>query len=213
MKQGAAFKRRKHFRLVLGITGGFGSGKTTVAKCFRSFGAYLIDADKIARDLLVPGTGAYRKILAVFGASIIRKDKSIDRRKLARIIFGNDKLLKKLNRIIHPKVIFRIHQDIKAHQGIIAIDAPLLFETGLFRKADFIIVVNAGRRKQIARLAKKRHFSREDILARIRAQMPLYKKAKQADIIIDNSGTVAQTKRQVKQLIRRYQWKDRISGI
>ena len=195
-------------RIILGITGSFGSGKTTVAGIFRSLGAKIIDADKIAHRLIKPRTKIYKKIIDTFGKDILKKNRAIDRDKLARIVFNNKLLLKRLNDIIHPQAIRVIKEKIKAspERGII-LDAPLLIEAGLGKIVDKLIVVTITREKQIKRIGKKTGLKRTDILKRIEAQTPLRNKIRLADFVIDNSATIEKTKKQVKQ-IRRLLWRN-----
>jgi dephospho-CoA kinase len=202
-------------KIVLGVTGSFGSGKSTVAGIFRSYGAKIIDADKIAHCCIVSGTKTYKRICKAFGKDILKKNRTIDRTKLARIIFAHKDSLKKLNKIIHPEVIRIIRNKIKkslpaGRQGrakIIVLDAPLLLEAGLRRMVDKLIVVKIKRAEQLKRTQRRFSFSREDILKRIKRQMPLPLKIRLADFVIDNSGTIGETKRQVEE-IRRVLWKN-----
>lgn len=195
-------------RLIIGLTGSFGSGKTTVAKMFKSFGAQVIDADEIAHRIIHPGSQIYKKIISVFGENILKKNKAIDRDKLARIVFGNKNLLKKINRITHPEIIRMIKQRIKVSQSkLIILDAPLLIEAGLKNLVDKLIVVKLDKRQQIERLLHKSPLKKPEILKRIKAQIPLQYKVRLADFVIDNSGRIKDTKRQAEQ-IRRLLWRN-----
>ncbi len=195
-------------KIVIGVTGSFGSGKTTVAKILRSWGARIIDADRIAHGLIAPGTGAYRKITGIFGTAILKKNKTVDRRRLAAIVFADKKLLAKLNNIIHPGVIRIIQRKIKDFScGIIVLDAPLLIEARLIELVDKLIVVKINRKEQMRRLQAKTSLGLSQILKRIKAQMAQSKKIRLADFIIDNSGTIQRTEKQVRQ-IRRILWKN-----
>ncbi len=195
-------------KIILGITGGFGSGKSTVAGIFRSFGAKVIDADKIAHRLIRRKTKAYNKVIDVFGKGVLNRDKAIDRAKLAKIVFKDRGSLKKLNKILHPRVIKAIKEEIKSgHKRVIVLDVPLLIEAGLRKMVDKLVVVTATREKQIERTCNKKGFTRPDILKRIRAQIPLSRKIRLADFIIDNSSTLKKTKKQAEQ-IRRKLWKN-----
>ncbi len=202
-------------KIVLGLTGSFGSGKTTVAGIFRSYGAEIIDADRIAHSCIAGGTLGCKRICKAFGKGILKKNRTIDRVKLARIVFDNKGLLKKLNKIIHPEVIRIIRKKIKKtlpagrqeKSKIIVLDAPLLLEAGLRRMVDKLIVVKIKRAEQLERIQRKFSFSREDILKRIKRQMPLQLKVRLADFVIDNSGTIEETKKQIEE-IRRLLWKN-----
>jgi len=190
--------------MVVGLTGSFGSGKSTVAGMFRSRGAQVIDADRLAHRLIIPGSGIYKRIVSAFGKGILKKDNTVDRRRLADIVFSNRLALKALDRIVHPAVIRLIKNKIRAsRQRMIVLDAPLLIEAGLAGLTDKLVVVKAPVRKQIARIRKKSPLSERDILKRIRRQLPLVKKLRLADFIIDNSGTIGQTRKQVEQIRRR----------
>jgi len=194
--------------IILGLTGSFGSGKTTVARIFKSFGAELIDADKIAHRVINPGSKVYKKIVATFGRGILKKNRAVDRKKLGRIVFSNKNLLKRLNNIIHPEVIRIIKKKIKVSNAkVIVLDAPLLLEAGLKKIVDKLIVVKITKDQQIRRVQNKMRLSKTEILERIRFQIPLKAKARLADFVIDNSSTVEKTKKQVKQ-IRRALWKN-----
>ena len=199
--------KRNKKRVILGVTGTFGSGKSTVANMFKSFGAELIDADKIAHRVIRPGSEIYKKIINAFSRSILKKNKTIDRKKIAKVVFKDKKLLQKLNRIIHPEVIKIIENQICAStKEIVVLDAPLLIEAGLERLVDKLIVVSIHKKKQIERALKKASLSEADILKRIKAQIPLKDKIRLADFVIDNSSTIGKTRKQVVS-IRRSVWK------
>jgi len=203
-------KKQSHAdkKIILGITGSFGSGKTTVARILASFGAKVIDADRIAHIVIRPGSRAYKKIISVFGKAILKKNKAIDRNKLGKIVFDNKPLLKKLNNIVHPEVIKAIRGNIRScPQKVIILDVPLLIESGLVKLVDKFIVVTITKKKQLERLSMKTSLSEADILRRIKSQIPLRKKIELADFVIDNSGNVKKTKKQLEQ-IRRLLWRN-----
>lgn len=191
-------------KMVIGITGGFGTGKTTVSELFKFLGARVIDADKIAHELIRPRTVIYEKIIKLFGEKILRKNKSIDRSRVSKSVFDDYKLLKRLNKIVHPAVEKVIKEQVwHCRQNLILLDIPLLFEANLEYLVDKIIVVKTNRRSQFERLLEKTKYNKEDILKRINVQMPLSDKIRQADFVIDNNGTIEQTKKQVKEIWRR----------
>ncbi|MCX5706891.1 MAG: dephospho-CoA kinase [Candidatus Omnitrophica bacterium] len=195
-------------KVVIGLTGSFGSGKSTVAEIFKSYGAFVIDADRIAHSSIKKSAKTYRKIIKVFGVSILNNRKEIDRGKLGKIVFNRQNLLKKLNKIIHPEVIRIIKTGIRKKKGgMIILDVPLLLEAGLAKIAPQLIVVTISRDKQIQRLLKKTYLSKTEILKRIKTQIPLRQKSRSADFIIDNSSSIRKTRKQVVE-IRRKLWKN-----
>lgn len=200
-------KKRPAGKKIIGLTGGPGTGKSTVAAMFRRKGVRVIDADRIAHSLVAPGSAGYRAVVREFGSGILASDGRIDRRRLGQRIFSERRHRDKLNAILHPRIIRRIKAAANAaEEPIVVIDAPLLFETGLEKTVDTVIVVTASRRKQIERLKVRTGLSRKDILCRIAAQLPLKEKAGKADFVIDNNGTVRQTKEKMES-IRRIIWK------
>lgn len=200
-------RRRNKKKIVLGITGSFGSGKTTVAKMFARCGAEVIDADSLAHGCISRGKPAYKKICKVFGSSILDTAKEVDRRKLAEIVFDKKSQLYKLNRIVHPEVIRQIRERIKdSSSSVVVVDAPLLIESGLYKKVDMVIVVTLDRARQAARLKAKNALLARQLAKRIRQQMPLRSKVRFADFVIDNNGSIRQTEKQVESL-RRIVWK------
>lgn len=186
---------------VIGVTGSFGTGKTTVAGIFKKLGAGVINADKIAHNLLIFGSPAYKKTVSLFGNRVLNKDRSIDRKKLAAIIFNNRSDLARYLKIMHPPIKKIIRGQIKgAKDKVIVLDAPLLIEANLEKAVDALIVVKANRKNQAARVKEKFGLNNSDILKRTRFQLPLSDKIKLADYTIDNNGTLSQTKKQVKQV-------------
>lgn len=194
-------------KIILGITGSFGTGKSTVCQLLATRGAKVIDADLINYKLLQPRQPGYRKVVGFFGLRILKKNKAIDRRILGKIVFDDQRLLGRLEKMMHPLIIAEIKKQIsKAKSKLVAVDAPLLFETGLADLFDQVVVVRAGRKMQFSRLLERTTFSKMDIVKRLNAQMPLSAKIRKADFVIDNSGTIAKTKKQVEDL-RRNLWK------
>jgi dephospho-CoA kinase len=192
-------------RLVIGLTGSFGTGKTTVAGLLREKGCKVVDADSIGHDLLKSGTTVYKKIAAYFGNAVLDKEKAIDRRALSHIVFADDEKLKALNAIIHPEIIKKIKSEIsKVRKGVVVLDAPLLLEAGLQGLTDKIIVVTATRANQIKRVQARLRLSKSAINRRLRIQMPLGDKVRMADFIIDNNGSLSDLKKQVEEIRRKW---------
>lgn len=191
---------------IIGLTGSFGSGKTTVARLLRRRGAKVVDADKEAHKVLLPKEKCFQSVVRVFGKGILSGGR-IDRRKLADVVFRQPRALKKLCAITHPVVLQRIRTEVsryrenKTHR-LLVLDVPLLFELGLERMCDHVVVVRANVKTQIARLQKRNHFTPSEILRRIKAQMPIAVKAARADFVIYNQGSLEKTKKQVEELCR-----------
>jgi dephospho-CoA kinase len=199
-------KPRKN-KFVLGITGGIGCGKSTVAGMFKTKNCLLIDADCLGHDLISRGTGAYREILKSFGRGILKPDDSIDRLKLSKIAFTDQKALGKLNRIVHPELIRKIRRCIRnSKRRIIILDAALIVEAGLTRMVDKLVAVTAKRQQQILRSQKSLGLAKRQIILRMKSQISQRAKSRFADFIIDNSGSVSKTAKQVSK-IRRQLWK------
>ncbi|MDD5347029.1 MAG: dephospho-CoA kinase [Candidatus Omnitrophica bacterium] len=200
-------RRRPGKKVVIGITGGFGSGKTTAARAFAALGASVVDADAIARRLLQRGTATSRRVIRVFGSPVRAPAGGIDRRRLAAIVFQRPAALKKLEAIVHPAIIRCMREEIRRSKNkFVVIDAPLLLEKKLDRLCDSVVVVTASRSNQTRRVRERDALSRDQVLSRIKAQMPLSKKVRLADFIIDNDGTRAAVRKQAAQ-IRRKLWK------
>ncbi len=185
--------------LLVGLTGGIGSGKSTVSAMLAERGAEVIDADHIAREVVMPGTHAWCKIRDHFGAEVLFPDGSIDRRALADKVFGNPSRLALLNEITHPAIFQRIADRLEAAQDrdvIVILDAALLIETGLARRVDVLVVTHSPREVQVERLAAK-GMAAGRAEARIVAQLSADERLARADLVIDNSGSLEDLGRQV----------------
>ena len=187
--------------IVAGMTGGIASGKSTVAEMFARNGARVIDADRIAREAVRKGAPAYADIIAHFGETILQENGEIDRSRLAMIIFHDETERKVLERIVHPRVkkeTARRLEQIRQQDphAIVILDVPLLFESGMEQDLNDIIVVYVPQAVQIQRLMARDGSSEAEALARIRSQMPIEKKKTLADMVIDNSGSLANTRAQ-----------------
>lgn len=191
--------------IVVGLTGGIASGKSTVAAIFREMGIPVIDADQIAKEVVQNGRAAYSKIVETFGKGILQEDLEINRAALGQIIFHNEQERQKLNSIVHPEVrkemLKQKEQLIAEQYQLVVLDIPLLFESKLTYLVDQVVVVHVNELVQLERLQKRNNLSKEDALARIKSQLPLTEKAKMADFIINNNGSIAETKEQVIKLV------------
>jgi len=191
-------KRPKRVSTLVGLTGSFGTGKSTVARYFRQLGAHVIDADQLAHKALKPGTPTYDSIRDHFGKkNVVGKKGVIDRRKLAEIVFHHPGKRKTLEAIVHPFVFKEIEKIANKKKGVLILEIPLLFETHFNEKMDVNIVVKAGIKQQVKRLARRSGVEERQVRARIKAQMPLSKKERLADFVVDNSGSLKSTKKRV----------------
>jgi dephospho-CoA kinase len=193
--------------IIAGLTGGIATGKSTVAGIFASAGARVVDADRIARDAVRPGTAVHADIVAHFGAGILLADGAIDRKQLAKVIFGDPAEQRALERIVHPQVkrqialqLNRLRREMPG--SIVIVDVPLLFETGMDRGLPATILVYAPEAIQIRRLIARDGLTRAEARARVNAQMPIEEKRALATIVIDNSGALENTRRQVLAVYR-----------
>ncbi len=187
---------------IVGLTGSLGTGKSTVASLFRDLGAYVIDWDELARNVVRPRSKVWKQLVDYYGMGILNENLSINRQKLADVVFSDKRKLKKLNQIIHPKVFEqdeKITKEIQSHDpnALIIKDIPLLFEVSRPIPVDKIIVVSATEETQLRRLEEK-GMSRQDARRRIESQMSLDEKVKSADFVIDNDGPLEETRKQVE---------------
>ncbi len=192
---------------VIGLTGGIASGKSLVASMFRSLGATVLSADEVARDVVTPGSEALKGIVQAFGPEMIRPDGTLDRQRLGDLIFRDASARARLNAIMHP----HIHRILKAEVDrlrattaprIVIVEIPLLLDTAPrdYLSPDGVIVVSVAKETQVARLRSREGLSKEAAEKRLQAQRPLAEKVAEADWVIDNSGSVEQTRGQVESL-------------
>jgi dephospho-CoA kinase len=188
--------------LKVGLTGGIGSGKSEVARRLARYGALVIDADQLAREVVEPGTEGLAQVVGTFGSGVLAADGTLNRQRLGEIVFADTELLAKLNSIIHPLVGARMRQlEQGAGQGAILVeDIPLLAEGGLAGFYDVVVVVDVSPRTQLDRLVKERQMAREQAEARIAAQATREQRLAIADIVLDNSGSLAELDREVGEL-------------
>jgi dephospho-CoA kinase len=200
---------------VLGLSGGIGTGKSTVTRFLGSLGATVIDADAIVHELQSPGTPMLQEIAEEFGPSIIDTEGRLDRNALGAIVFRDAPARRRLEQIVHPKVIATITNRVASAQAagttLIVVDIPLLFErreSSPSRKStpplDATVLVYAQEQQQIERQMKRDGCDREAALERIRAQLPIESKKAMADVVIDNSGSPEETQRQARMLFERF---------
>ncbi len=187
--------------LRVGLTGGLASGKSFVGKVLAGLGCLVVEADQLGHEVLEPGAEAYAQTIEEFGNSILRPDHTIDRLKLAEMVFVAPERLEKLNAIVHPPVRARSaaleHDFFKLHpRGIAVHEAAILIETGSYRKFDRMIVAACTREQQIARAMERDGATLESVIARLARQMPLAEKVRFADYVIDTSNTKEHTSEQ-----------------
>lgn len=180
----------------IGVTGIFASGKGTVCEMFRELGAGVVDTDIVAREIMEPGSAGLKKVVEEFGDSFLLSDGTLDRRGFANHVFTSAEKVKRLNEITHP-VILDIVMDRSSGEGIFMINTPLLFESGFDKYMEKNIVVTAGNDQVLDRGSRRDNISPEEIKERLKHQIPLNEKVKLADYVIDNSGDIDNTKRQV----------------
>jgi len=189
---------------VIGLTGNLGTGKTEVAQMLAGLGAALINADELGHDLLQYHTQAYAKILAAFGKSILKRNKEIDRNKLGQLVFKDSAALNKLNQIMHPRIYEMVIQKIEEYRQagarVVVLEAALLIEADWRPLLNQLWVTTAPKATIVTRLKKARGLSEQNILTRLRTQMPQEEKAKLADVVINTDCSLEELKSRVTEL-------------
>jgi dephospho-CoA kinase len=191
--------------LKVGLTGGIASGKSTVSELFASLGAEILDADEVAREVLLPGQPAWKRLRQAFGQEFFRPDGTVKRKKLRKLVFADPEKRTQLNAIVHPEVMREIHRRAETlssstEAGVLLVDVPLLLEVGLANRFDQVVVVYASENLQIDRLMQRDGISEEEAKQALKAQMALSNKVEQADYVIDNSGSEEDTQAQVQKV-------------
>ena len=191
--------------LRVGLTGGIGSGKSTVSEAFARLGAKVLDADKVAREVVLPGQPAWLKLQQAFGPEFFLPDGEVNRSKLRRLVFANPEERSKLNAIVHPEVMkeidFKFEQlTTSAEHAVVVVDVPLLLEVGVAHRFDKVVVVYANESVQVMRLMQRDGLSREEARQALSVQIDLREKARKADFVIDNSGTPGETQARVEKV-------------
>lgn len=192
---------------LIGLTGGIASGKSTVAAILRRLGAAVVNADELAREVVLPDTPGWQEIIETFGAGVLQPDRTLDRQKLRKIVFDDGAARKKLEAIIHPRVRALAEKRIKEHAGagfeIVVYEVPLLFEGNLQDSLRPVVLVAAAHTTQKRRLMERDRLSEADAEKHISAQMSLEEKRRLADYVIENDGELDDLERQVRQLLER----------
>ena len=197
--------RGKDNPILLGVTGGIASGKSTVARMLEQLGARLIDFDLLSRVVVEPGKPAWSDIIASFGGQVLREDKTLDRKKLAEIVFHDSEKRKKLESFVHPRIYEEFTRLVKEYATkdlniLIQVVVPLLIEAKLQHLFHKILLVYIPEEMQIERVMKRDRISREMALNMLSSQIPIEEKRGYADFIVDNSGPLEETKRQVEEV-------------
>ena len=191
--------------LIIGLTGGIATGKSTVTNMFQSIDVPVIETDVIARNLLNKGTEGYEEVLTAFSDSILLTNKEINRKKLGLIVFSNPQRRKKLNEIVHPRVKSIVKTEIQKHKELgtkmIVLDVPLLFETDFIDLVDVTIVVYTTFKKQKERLMERERIDKDYAEIKISSQMLLNRKVDLADYVIDNSKSILDTRKEFNKVM------------
>jgi len=194
---------------VIGLTGGIGSGKSTISQYLAELGAVVIDADKIGHQVFQPGTGAWRDVVATFGQQVVAPGGEIDRKKLGEIVFNDPESMTRLNEIMHPRMYQMAEEQIEQYrrQGVpaVVLEAAILIEAGWTPLVDEVWVVTVSEKAVVKRLKEQRGLDEEQTLSRIRSQMQTEERIKHADIVISNDADLSKVKARVKELWDRLQ--------
>ncbi len=196
--------------LKVGLTGGIAAGKSVVGEMFAALGAHVIQADEISHQLMQPGEAVYREVVAHFGAEILDPDGSVNRARLAELAFGSKpSRVQELNQIVHPAVIRREEEwmdEVRRHDphAVAVVEAALILEAGMARGLDRLVVVTCRPEQRIERWARRLKVddetARHEVIRRMAAQLPDEEKIKAADYVVDNSGSLDETRRQVEEI-------------
>ncbi len=192
--------------MIIGLTGGIATGKSTVRNIIKSQGIPVVDADIISREVVMPEKEAYEKIVACFGEQILNDDKTINRAGLGEIIFNDSEKRTMLNDIVHPAVRKEMRRQADAYlrsgESLVVMDIPLLFESKLTHMVDRTWLVYATPEIQLQRLMKRDHFSEKQAMSRIHSQMPINEKKELADVVIMNNGSLSELENNVLSLLK-----------
>lgn len=191
----------------LGLTGGIATGKTTISNYLKSIDIPVLDADEYARKVVEPGTPGLSEITNTFGEQVLRADGSLNRKLLGQIVFNDSSSRQTLNDITHPRIqqmmADELHRLAEQQIPLVILDIPLLLENKNVAGADAVMVVTIPESLQLTRLMQRNNLTEKEAQSRISAQMPLVEKEKLADFVIDNSGTISSTQKQVEKVIQK----------
>jgi Dephospho-CoA kinase (EC 2.7.1.24) len=195
--------------LIIGLTGGIASGKSTVANMLRDKNIPIVDADVVAREVVEIGTDTYKKLVSEFGEKILNDDKTLNRPMLGSIIFQDQEKLEKLNSIMHPSIRTSMKEKTKKYietgHDVVVMDIPLLFESKLTYLVDKTLLVYVTEKTQLKRLMERNDLSEKEATDRIQSQMPLTEKVKLSHAVIDNNGSLTKTEQQLNQILDEWQ--------
>ncbi len=189
------------------MTGGIASGKSTVSRMLADMGVPVIDADVIAREVVVPGSAALKSIVETFGEETLTDGRSLNRARLGEIVFSDPSKKKILERILHPEIIAeqdrRLREiELAGRVHVAVVDAALMIESGSWKRFDLIVVVDCDESQQVSRLCRRNGMEEAQAMRRVKAQMRLSEKVKYADRVINNRGSVDDTRKQVEELMK-----------
>ncbi|WP_459940342.1 dephospho-CoA kinase [Deferrisoma palaeochoriense] len=193
---------------LVGLTGGIATGKSTAARAFARAGAVVIDADRVARQVVEPGTEGLEAVRAAFGDGVLRPDGSLDREALGRIVFADAEARERLNRILHPRIQAEVDRRVREAvaadpKALVVYDVPLLFETKAEGRFDLVVVVYVPPELQLRRLMLRDGLAEKEAGQRLAAQMSIDEKARRADVVLDNRGPPERLEEAVTALVRR----------
>jgi len=188
--------------ITLGVTGGLGSGKTTACGFLKEKGAVVFDADAVAKNIILTNQHVQQTIEETFNVKVVREGR-LDTKKLASLAFVSEENQSTLNNIVHPEVIKVLEEEIESHRGkteLFVVDAPLIFESGLDARLDYTVLIYAKLKIRLERALRRGNLSREEIMRRIKFQMPEEEKKELADFVIDNNGSLEQLRESMHRL-------------
>jgi len=192
---------------VIGLTGGIGSGKSTVSQFLAELGAVIIDADRVGHEAFKPDTELWREVVVAFGRQVLTPSGEIDRKKLGEIVFGNAELLRRLNQIMHPRMYDMVKAQLEEYRRrgveVVVLEAPLLLEVGWDSLVDEVWVTVASEATVLKRLQERVGLSKEESLARIRSQLSSEERIRRADVVINTDCSLDEVKTSVKELRER----------